>query len=121
MAGCGVDLTGSTRLDDLALVHDGDAVADVLDDRQIVGHEDQRQVQLVDQVGDEVEDLGADRDVEGADRFVGDQDARAGCEGSGDGDALALTAGELVRVPVPRVSRQADCLSSSRTRSPEAG
>ncbi len=67
------------------------------------------EVEFVDEVGDQVEDLGADGDVEGADWFVGDEDSGAGGEGAGDGDALALAAGELVRVAVAGVGGEADC------------
>ena len=69
---------GEAGLDDLAGVHHGDPVADVLDHGQVVGDEDQRQVQLVDEIGDEVEHLGAYGHVEGAHRLVGDEDLRAG-------------------------------------------
>ena len=73
-----------------------------------MGDEDQGEVEFVDQVRDEVEDLGADGDVESAHWFVGDQDAGARGQGAGDGDALALAAGELVRVPVAGIRGQAD-------------
>lgn len=78
MPGCGVHVTGEAGLDDLAGVHHRDAVADVLHHRQVVGDEHQGQVEFVDQIRDEVEDLRTDGDVEGADRLVRDQDARAG-------------------------------------------
>ena len=55
---------------------------------------------------------GAHRDVEHRDRLVGDQQAGAQHEAAGDGDALALAAGELVRVALGEGldGRQADLL-----------
>ena len=47
---------------------------------------------------DQRDDLGLDDRVERAGRLVGDQQFRAGGDGRGNGDALALAAGKLVRV-----------------------
>jgi len=44
--------------------------------------------------------LSADTDVEGGDGFVGDDEFGLQCEGAGDADALALSAGEFVGVAV---------------------
>jgi hypothetical protein len=52
------------------------------------------------EVGEQVEDLGLDRDVESAYRFVEDEEVGFECEGAGDTDALALPAGELVGVAI---------------------
>ena len=60
------------------------------------------------QVEQQVEDLGAQADVERRGRLVGDDDARVGRDGPGDADALALAAGEGVRVALHRRGRQAD-------------
>src|SRR3546814_12237140 len=43
-------------------------------------------------------------------RLIVDDEVRAGDEGAGDGDALALAAGELVRVLLRVVGAQADRL-----------
>ena len=48
----------------------------------------------------QVHDLGLDRDVERGDRLVGHEQLGLEGERAGDPDALALTAGELVGVPV---------------------
>ena len=48
-------------------------------------------------VGEQVEDLGLDRDVERRDRLVEDDHARLGGERAGDRDALALAARERAR------------------------
>ncbi len=42
-----VDIVPRAELDDLAEIHDGDAVADVLDRAQVVRHEQVGQVELV--------------------------------------------------------------------------
>ena len=59
---------------------------------------------------EEVEDLGLDGDVEGGDGFVGDDEFRLWGEGAGDGDALALAAGELVGVLAHEAAVEADAL-----------
>ena len=51
-------------------VHHGDAVRDVLHDRQVVRDEQVGEVELLLQVLEQVEDLGLDRDVERRDRLV---------------------------------------------------
>ena len=60
-------------LDDLAGVHDRDAVGDLVDDSEVVGDQDHAHPELVAQAGEQVEDLGLDRDVERGRRLVGDQ------------------------------------------------
>ena len=97
-------------LDDLAEVHHGDAVAHVAHDGEVVGDEDHRQAELALQLAQQVEDLGLDRDVEGGDRLVGDDQLRLQRERAGDADPLALAAGELVRVAVVVLGVQADAV-----------
>ncbi len=50
------------------------------------------------QAPEQVQNLGADGNVEGGHRLVGDNQLGTQGQGAGDADALALTAGELVRV-----------------------
>ena len=57
-------------LDDLAQVHDHDRVAHVGDGGEVVGDEEVGQAEPRLQVAQQVEDLGADRDVERRDRLV---------------------------------------------------
>ena len=68
------------------------------------------EAELLLQVHEQVENLGLDGDVEGGDGFVGDDDAGVEHEGAGDGDALALAAGEHVRVAAVLVGAQANLL-----------
>jgi len=57
-----------------------------------MGDKDQREVHLLGELREEVQDLRLDEDVEGGDGFVGDDDLGLEGEGAGDGDALALAA-----------------------------
>ena len=95
-----VHLIGWTRLDDLAEVHDRDAVGQLANDGEVVGDEHVRQPQPGAQVDQQAHDLGLDADVERRHRFVEHEQRRRDRQGSGDADALALAARELVRVPV---------------------
>ena len=65
-----------------------------------MGDEDERQPELALQLAQQVEDLRLDRHVERGDRLVGDDQLRLQRERARDADALALAAGELVRVAV---------------------
>ena len=61
-------------------------------------------------LAEQVHHLGLDRDVEGRDRLVGDDQLRLDRERPGDADALALAARELVRVAVDVLGVEADQL-----------
>ena len=68
------------------------------------------------QVDQQVDDLRLDVDVERRDRLVGDDEVRLDRERARDGDALALAAGEFVRVALARRARQADRRRAIRRR-----
>jgi hypothetical protein len=57
---------------------------------RIVGHHNQGLVVAIDNGAEEFEDRPAGPGIEGAGRFIGEDDLRAGNEGAGDGDALLL-------------------------------
>jgi hypothetical protein len=61
-------------LDDLAEIHHGDAVGDVLHDRQVVRDEDVGEAEAGLQVAQQVDDLRLDRHVERRDRLVADDE-----------------------------------------------
>ncbi len=109
-----VDLVAGARLDDLAEVHHRDAIGDVADHRQVVGDEDVGQAEGVLELLEQVDDAGLDRHVEGRHRLV--EHDQLGLEGQGPGDAdpLALPAGELVRVAVGVLGREADRWRAAR-------
>ena len=85
-------------LDETAEIHDGDAVRHMVHDREVVADEQVGQAEIVLQVAHQVEDLGLDRHVERRGRLVAQDQVRLAGERPGDGDALALAAGEFVRV-----------------------
>ena len=87
-----------------------------MDDAEVVRDEHVRQLELVLQVVEQVDDLRLDRDVERRDRLVGDDQLRVQRERAGDADPLALAARELVRVAVDVVGRQADDLEQLAAR-----
>ena len=88
------------ELDDLAEVHDRDAVRDVLDHREVVRDEEVGEARAPLEGAEQVQHLGLHRYVEGRDRLVRDDDGRLERERAGDPEPLALPAGELVGVAV---------------------
>ena len=104
MLGVGHDLFGLADLDDLAQVHDGDAVTDYPGQREVVGDEQVGHPELLLVGHHELQDVVADRDVEAGHRLVGDDHVGLEHDGPGDADALALAAGELVGVAVQVVA-----------------
>jgi hypothetical protein len=66
----------------------------------------QRQVVLPLQPAQQVDDLGLDGDVERGDGLVAYHQLRAQDHGAGDADALALAAGEFMRVAPEHLRRQ---------------
>ncbi len=86
------------------------AVGEVPHDRQVVGDEQVGHAELVLQVLEQVDHLRLHRHVERRHRLVADDDLRLQGQRPGDADALALAAGELVRVAVDVVGVEADPL-----------
>ena len=99
------DLAGRALLDDPAEVHDRDPVGEVRRRREVVRDHQDREPALPQPV-EQLQDAGADRDVEHRDRLVGDEQPRLEHERRRDRDPLALPAGELVRVPVEEELRR---------------
>ena len=85
-------------LDDLARVHDEDVVGDVPRAREVVGDVEERYAALLFELQHQVEDPDANRHVEHARRLVREQHGRLDGQGARDRDALALAAGELMRI-----------------------
>lgn len=92
------EVAGGGGLDNVAVLHDGDAVGDLADDGEVVGDEEHGEVMSAAEVVKEGEDLRLDGDVEGGSGLVGNEETGPVDEGHGNEDALALTAGELVGV-----------------------
>ena len=86
------------ELGDAPEIHDRDPVADVLDDTHVVSDEDVRQPELALELLQQVQDLGLDRHVQGRHGLVTDDEVGLEDQRPGDADALALAAGEFVRI-----------------------
>ncbi len=80
------------------LVHHGDAGGEIAHDRHGVGDEQISQAEVALELGEEIDDLGADADVERGDGLVAHDKFRAQRQGTGDADALALSAGKFVGI-----------------------
>ena len=94
----GEDLLDRPLLDDLAAVHHADDVGDAADDAEIVGDEQHAHAEPGADFGQQRQDLGLHRDVERGGRLVRDQQIRLVGERHRDHDALALAAGQLMRI-----------------------
>jgi len=75
---------------------------------KIVRDENEAEAHLPDELCEQVENLGLDRDIERRHRFVGDDHPRPQRQGAGDGDTLPLAPGELMRVFLHEARREAD-------------
>ena len=104
----GEDLVRRRLLDDPPQVHDRHPVADVADDREVVGDEQHGEPEPLAQALEQVEDVRLHRDVEGGDGLVGDEEVRLERERAGDAHALPLTAGELARERIEGALAEAD-------------
>ena len=88
----GEDVSRQGQLDDDAQVHDADAVADILDDAQIVGDKKVSEMLLFLQIQKQIDDLGLDGNVQRRDRLIADDELRVQSQRPGDADALPLPA-----------------------------
>ena len=93
-----IDLLYRPNLDDAAEVHDHDAIRDILNDVEIMGDEQVRQLEIVLQVDQQVEHLGLDRLVQCRHGFIEDYNSRFKSKCTGDVDALSLTARQFMWV-----------------------
>ena len=105
----------STRVDeaplhDPALVHHRDLLRQGADQREVVGDEQEPDVQLALQLGEHVDDRGLHRHVQGGRDLVADEQLRLRDERAGDRDALALSARQLVRVALEARGRELHAL-----------
>ncbi len=97
-------VVGLADLHDPPEVHHRDAIGEVTHHTEIVADEQVAGALLGLQLGQQVEDGGLHRHVEGAGRLVADDDARIAGKGAGDGDPLLQPARQLARLHV-EVSR----------------
>ena len=95
-------------LDDLPEIHHRHAVRHVLHHRQIVRDEQIRQTQPRLQVLQQIDHLRLDRHIERGHRFIAHHQRRLDGKRARDADALALPAGELMRISLRMVRCQPD-------------
>ncbi len=98
MLRCVEDLGGFALLDDLAIVHDVYTACHFAHDAKIMSNEQDCHVELFLQFLQQFEDLRLNGHVERGGWFVRDQQVRLVGKRHGDHHALALAAGELVRI-----------------------
>lgn len=96
------------NLDDLAQIHHRNARRDVPNDGQIVRYEYQRELSRLLDIDQQVDDLGLHRNVECGNRFVANDKIGLKRQSARDAHALALAAGEFVRMPPGIVGAQTD-------------
>ena len=97
-------------LHDPALIDNDDAVADEADDGKIVRYEEIRQAPLLLEPLEQVEHLRANGNVKSGDRLVSDNKLGLHDDGARKADTLALTAGELMRIPCEMLRKETDLL-----------
>ena len=98
MSGRTKDIGLTAELDQIARVHDGDAIGNVRDHGEIVRNEKHRQSKFLAQIVEQIENLLLDGDIKRGSRLVGNQQLRTIDNGHGNHDALAHASGELVRI-----------------------
>ena len=92
----GSDLLRGAFFNKFAMFKDGDLVADVLHNGEIVGDKKIGQVEFFLEIHQKIHDLSLNGDVQGTDGFVADNEFGFDGEGAGDADPLALSSAELV-------------------------
>ena len=92
---------GSRRLlDDPAGIHHGHVVAGLRHHAEVVRDQQDRRAEPLPQVGEQVEDLRLDRDVERGGRLIGDDEVWLAGQRHGDHHPLPHAAGKLVGILV---------------------
>ena len=103
-----VEILGACNFDKLAKIHDADAIADILDDRQIMRNEQVSQPELLLKIQQKVQYLRLNGNVQSRDRLVRDDELWPKGQRTRNSDPLPLTAAELVRVAIEIFSSQTD-------------
>ena len=101
------DLLLGTELHHSAQIHDEDLIGNELNDTQIVRNEQICQAHILLQLFQQIDDLRLDGNVQGRNRLIANHQLRIDGKGAGDTDALALSAGEFVRIALKIVIPQA--------------
>lgn len=98
VSGFAEDLGHGAGFNDSPGIKHADSVGDAPDDPDVVADEGDGGAFFGLELIEKAEDLGLESDVEGRCGLVTDEDFGFGDKGDGDDDALALSAGHLVRV-----------------------
>ena len=96
------------QLDDPADIHDGDAMAHVLDDRKVVRNEQVGETEAFLKFEQQIDDLRLHRYIECGDRLVGNDQRRIERQCARNADPLALAARKRMREAVHISDRQLD-------------
>ena len=91
VSGGGEEFVGVGLLHELSQIHYSNSVGNVSDYPKIMGYKEISDSFLLLQILQQVYNLGLDRDVKGANRFVADNKIRSYCQGPGNRDTLSLT------------------------------
>ena len=100
-------LSNGTELYNLSPLHDHDVIGKIPNNRQIMRDEDEGEAHFAAQLIQKCYDLRLNRDIEGRDRFVADDELGFQCQCAGNRDPLPLTARELVRITAHMFRREA--------------
>jgi hypothetical protein len=108
------DEVGGAIFDELSGAHDGNVRGELRNDGETVGDEEIGELKFLLEFLKEEKDLCADGDIECGDGLIGDDERGLKNEGASDADALALSAGKLVRITVQSVEGQTDAREELR-------
>jgi hypothetical protein len=100
------DLVAGPVLFDPSVAQHDDLTRDGCDDGEVVRDEDVADAEFALQIAEQVEGLCLNRNVKCGDGLIQEQQIGFQRKGTGDGDALALAAGQLPRQPIERQLRQ---------------
>ena len=95
-----IDRFPGAKLHNVSQIHYHDAVAEMLDNPQIMGNEHIRQVEFLFDVLHQVDDLSLNGHVQGADRFIADHKFRIQRNRPGNSHTLPLAAGKFMGIAV---------------------
>ena len=101
----GEDLGRRPAFDDFSIAHHMDRVGDPADDSQVVADEDHRHAEALFEFCEEIEDFSGNRHVESRRRLIRDQQIRVAGDRHRNRDALALAAGQFMRICMQPASR----------------
>ncbi len=108
MKGIAIQIAPGGNFHDITQVHDGDPIADMPDHGQVVRDKKVRQIQLVLEFFQEIDDLSLNGYVQRGNRFVTDDKAGLDRERTGHTDSLTLPAAELMWIPIGHRRVQTD-------------